>query len=97
MLILVLFLSTPQGTLTVLVSILAYFIIPTYPSQSKLFSPREKQVIYQRLISDSDALDDESFSWDSVKDALKDKLIYLYCLLFHGFAFALYSSSLYLP
>lgn len=47
--------------------------------------------------ADRDSLDEESFSWDGVKQAFTDPYVYLYGLLFHGYAFALYTISLFMP
>ncbi|KAG9091592.1 hypothetical protein FRC06_000494 [Ceratobasidium sp. 370] len=39
----------------------------------------------------------EAFQWKYVRQALGDHLVWGYALLFHGFAFVLYSLSLFLP
>ncbi|KAJ3128129.1 hypothetical protein HK100_009346 [Physocladia obscura] len=86
-----------EGLLTVIVSLVAYFFVPNYPHLSKRFTPREKEIIAARISDDPDAIDDEIFSWDGVWQAFRDPYVYLYGLLFHGFAFALYSLSLFMP
>jgi hypothetical protein len=45
---------------------------------------------------DSDAAREEKFEWFFVFQAFKDHLVWAYALLFHGFAFVLYSLSLFL-
>ncbi|KAE8227342.1 hypothetical protein CF319_g169 [Tilletia indica] len=86
-----------EGLLTILVSLIAYFIVPNYPAKSKRFTPREKEIIRARLAADSDALDEEPFSWSAVGSAVKDPFVWGYCFLFHAFAFVLYSISLFIP
>ncbi|PWN49580.1 MFS general substrate transporter [Violaceomyces palustris] len=86
-----------EGLLTIVVSIAAYWIVPNYPNVSKRFTPREKEIISARLSKDSDALDSEAFNWEGVRQAFKDPYVYLYSFLFHGYAFSLYSFSLFLP
>ncbi|KAJ1558911.1 hypothetical protein HK405_012757, partial [Cladochytrium tenue] len=87
-----------EGLLTVVVSLAAYFIVPTYPQESHLFSAREKAIIDARIrTADLDAAEEERFSWDGVLQAFKDPYVYLYAALFHGFAFALYTISLFMP
>lgn len=49
-----------------------------------------------RLQADSDAANQETFEWFFVRQAWKDHLVWAYAFLFHGFAFVLYSLSLYL-
>ena len=86
-----------EGMLTIVISVAAYKIVPHYPQKSNSFSNREKAIIAARMQADRDALDEESFRWDGVKQAFIDPYVYLYGLLFHGFAFALYTISLFMP
>ncbi|SNX81325.1 related to TNA1 - High affinity nicotinic acid plasma membrane permease [Melanopsichium pennsylvanicum] len=86
-----------EGLLTIVVAISAYWLVPHYPLKSRSFTEREKSVIVARMQADRDSLDEESFSWDGVKQAFTDPYVYLYGLLFHGFAFALYTISLFMP
>jgi len=50
-----------------------------------------------RLDKDSDPAHKESFQWVYVKQAFTDHIVWCYALLFHGYAFVLYSLSLFLP
>lgn len=86
-----------EGLLTIVVSIFAYWLVPHYPMKSRSFTDREKAIITARMQADRDSLDEEEFSWDGVKQAFTDPYVYLYGLLFHGFAFALYTISLFMP
>lgn len=86
-----------EGLLTIVVAVAAYWLVPHYPQRSKSFSEREKAIIAARMQADHDSLDEEPFSWDGVKQAFTDPYVYLYSLLFHGFAFALYTVSLFMP
>ncbi|CAD6884567.1 unnamed protein product [Tilletia laevis] len=86
-----------EGLITIVVSLIAYFLVPNYPAKSKRFTAREKEILNARLASDSDALDEEPFSWSAVGSAAKDPFVWGYCFLFHTFAFVLYSISLFIP
>ena len=86
-----------EGLLTIAVSIAAYWLVPHYPQRSKTFTAREKAIIAARMHADRDSLDEEAFSWDGVKQAFRDPYVYLYSLVFNGFAFALYTISLFMP
>ncbi|GAA5924553.1 uncharacterized protein JCM15063_005674 [Sporobolomyces koalae] len=86
-----------EGIFTTLVGISAYFWVPSYPRQAKFLNERERAILIARLQSDSDAGDEEPFSWNGVWQALKDPLVNAYGWLFHLFAFSLYSLSLFLP
>ena len=56
----------------------------------------DKKRLLERLSADSDAGLIEKFEWVYVRQALTDHLVWGYALLFHGFAFVLYSLSLFL-
>ncbi|GAA6008033.1 hypothetical protein JCM11491_006584 [Sporobolomyces phaffii] len=86
-----------EGMFTVLVGVSAYFWIPGYPREAKFLNERERAILISRLQADGDAGDDEPFSWDGVWQAIKDPLAGSYGVLFHLFAFSLYSLSLFLP
>jgi hypothetical protein len=57
---------------------------------------RERERLLERLQADSDAGKNEGFEWFFVRQALKDHLVWGYALLFHGFAYVLYSLSLFM-
>lgn len=86
-----------EGILTVVISLIAYFIVPTWSHEAKFLSEAEKTRLLDRLRADSDAGTDQAFKWSSVLDAFSDHLVWAYAFLFHGFSFVLYSLSLFLP
>ncbi|KAJ7672731.1 major facilitator superfamily domain-containing protein [Mycena rosella] len=86
-----------EGVLTVAVSILAYFVVPTWSHQATFLTETERARLLARLAADSDAARQEKFEWFFVWQAFTDHLVWAYALLFHGFAFVLYSLSLFLP
>ncbi|KAH9047698.1 major facilitator superfamily domain-containing protein [Lactarius hengduanensis] len=86
-----------EGLLTIAVSIVAFFFVPTWPQKVKWLSDAERTRLLARLDSDNDAAKKENFSWIYVRQAFLDPLVWGYALLFHGFAFVLYTLSLFLP
>jgi hypothetical protein len=48
------------------------------------------------LDTDSDAAKQEKFAWKYVRQAFLDPLVWGYAFLFHGFAFVLYTLTLFL-
>ncbi|RDB17850.1 hypothetical protein Hypma_000772 [Hypsizygus marmoreus] len=86
-----------EGALTVAVSLAAYFLVPTWSYKAKFLTEAERERLLARLKADSDAGEHEEFEWFYVFQAFKDHLVWAYALLFHGFAFVLYSLSLFLP
>jgi MFS family permease len=86
-----------EGLLTVVVGVIAYFLVPTWPSKTKHLTTREKAILEHRLQNDSDAVEIEGFQWSEVFRATKSPQVYGYCFLFHGFSFGLYTLSLFIP
>ncbi|RYN25033.1 hypothetical protein AA0116_g215 [Alternaria tenuissima] len=60
-------------------------------------SKEERAFVRARLKADSDATNDEKFSWAEVRVAAKDIKIWLYALAFHTMSLPLYTLSLFLP
>ncbi|KAG6831945.1 hypothetical protein H0H92_006546 [Tricholoma furcatifolium] len=85
-----------EGLLTVAVSLAAYFIVPTWSHSATFLTEPERERLLARLNSDSDAGKKEEFQWHYVLQAFKDPVVWGYALLFHGYAFVLYSLSLFL-
>lgn len=85
-----------EGLLTVIVAIAAYWLVPNWPEQASFLTPGEKERLLERSKHDSAGVS-EQFKWKYVRQALGDHLVWAYALLFHGFAFVLYSLSLFLP
>ena len=83
--------------MTVVASILGYFIIYNYPATATFLTPEERNCVIGRLKDDSDATRDEEFSWAGVIQALKDPKVYLYGLCFHTMSLPVYTLSLFLP
>ncbi|KAI0034640.1 major facilitator superfamily domain-containing protein [Vararia minispora EC-137] len=86
-----------EGLLTIVVSSFAYWWVPTWPDKASFLTPEERTRLQARLAADSDAGKQEEFNWGGVLQALTDPLVWGYSLLFHGFAFVLYTLSLFMP
>lgn len=81
--------------MTVLVGIVAYWFIQNYPDTATFITDDERKFIRARLAADSDATNDEKFTWAGVTDALKDVKCWLYGLGFHSMSLPLYTLSLF--
>lgn len=88
--------TSQEGILTVLVALAAYGFVYNYPDTSKFLNEDERKFIHQRLAADSDATNDEVFTWAAVREALKDANCWLYGLGFHTMSLPLYTLSLFL-
>ncbi|KAG8711390.1 hypothetical protein FRC09_020629, partial [Ceratobasidium sp. 395] len=85
-----------EGLLTIVVAVVAYWIVPHWPERALFLTPQERERLLERSKYDSAGVT-EAFKWKYVVQALGDHLVWGYALLFHGFAFVLYSLSLFLP
>ncbi|KAI0697444.1 major facilitator superfamily domain-containing protein [Cytidiella melzeri] len=84
-----------EGLLTVVVSVVAYRIVPT-THKAKWLTEAERSRLLARLAADSDTANMEKFEWVYVRQAFTDHLVRGYALLFHGHAFVLYTLSLFM-
>lgn len=73
-----------------------YWYISDWPSKAKFINEDERAFINARLKADSDAAQNEGFTWSNVAEALKDPKVWLYCLSYHTLSLPLYTLSLFL-
>jgi MFS family permease len=85
-----------EGLLTIIIAIIAYWFISNYPDTVTWLNKEERAFIQARLKADSDATNEEAFSWAEVAVAAKDIKIWLYALAFHTMSLPLYTLSLFL-
>ncbi|CAI6277477.1 unnamed protein product [Periconia digitata] len=86
-----------EGLLTIVVAVVAYWFISNYPESVSWLSKEERTLIQARLRVDSDATNDEKFTWGAVLEAMKDVKVWLYGACFHTMSLPLYTLSLFLP
>ncbi|KAL9071060.1 MAG: hypothetical protein Q9157_005593 [Trypethelium eluteriae] len=86
-----------EGLVTVVVSLAAYYFIANYPNEANFLREDERAFIHERLKADSDATNNEGFTWANVGAALKDPKCWLYGLVYHSLSLPLYTLSLFLP
>lgn len=65
--------------MTVVVSLLGYIFITNWPTTARWLSHDEKSAIHARLKEDSDATNDEGFTWANVIETFADPKCWLYC------------------
>lgn len=69
--------------MTVVVAVAAFWFIADWPDKAKFITQDEREYIHARLKGDSDATQNEGFSWSNVWLALKDPKVWLYNAVFH--------------
>ncbi|KAJ8130930.1 hypothetical protein O1611_g2700 [Lasiodiplodia mahajangana] len=74
-----------EGTITIGVAIIAAFILPNYPANTKWLTPEEQAYAQWRLVDDTGEADvaDSISVKEGVKLAFKDPKLYLFTLLQH--------------
>lgn len=87
-----------EGIATVIVGILAFFLINDFPSdRPKFLTEEECNRTISRLQSDAGPGAGEHFSWKQVRAAFTDWRIYVFCLCYIGIVQPFYSLSLFSP
>ncbi|KAK8214745.1 hypothetical protein M8818_002326 [Zalaria obscura] len=86
-----------EGIFTCVVAAAGYWFISDWPSKSHFLTENEKAFVNARLKEDSDATQNEAFTWRNVAQALKDPKVWLYGLVYHTLSLPLYTLSLFLP
>ncbi|KAK5135549.1 hypothetical protein LTR08_005184 [Meristemomyces frigidus] len=86
-----------EGILTTILALGGYWYIADWPSKAKFVTNDERAFINARLKADSDATDNEAFTWANVASALKDPKVWLYNACYHTLSLPLYTLSLFLP
>ena len=89
--------SLKEGLLTVTDSIAAYFFVYDYPATAKFLTPDEREYVIARLKGDSDAAQEEEFTWGDVVQALRDPKVWLYGFCFHTMNLPICTLGIFLP
>lgn len=72
-----------EGSITVFVAMLAVFILPDYPSNTRWLSSEERAVAEWRLIRDAGQVDEDEESWGyGFKAAFSDWRLYVFAIIF---------------
>ncbi|ORY60005.1 putative nicotinamide mononucleotide transmembrane transporter protein [Pseudomassariella vexata] len=85
-----------EGILTIIVAIVAFFIMNDYPDTAKFLKAEEKIEVLRRLEEDRSSLSDE-FDMRYFWHALKDWKIWVHMFISIGISIPLYSFSIFLP
>lgn len=85
-----------EGIITLVVAIIAFFVMHDYPSTAKFLTTREREEVTRRLEHDRSALADE-FHLKYFWDAVGDWKIWVHMFITIGIYTPLYSISIFLP
>ncbi|KAF2474570.1 high-affinity nicotinic acid transporter [Lindgomyces ingoldianus] len=85
-----------EGAITVLIAIVAYFVMHDYPDTAKFLTPVERHEVKRRLEVDNRYLDDK-YQFKYFTDAVCDWKIWVHMFITIGIFSPLYSFSLFMP
>jgi adenylosuccinate synthase len=71
-----------EGLLTVLVGLIAPFLMPRSPEECYFLSPRERMIATRRLLEDHGAEENEKITFDHIKSAVTNVNNYICALGF---------------
>ncbi|KAI0319733.1 MFS general substrate transporter [Amylostereum chailletii] len=87
-----------EGIATVLVGIIALFVMVDFPATAKFLSPEEKAyIIWKKKYDNSSVGEEEHFAMRHVWAAFKDWQVWLHILIYFSIVGPLYGISLFLP
>lgn len=65
------------GSLTILCGLVFFFVAPSNPTKARWLSEREKAIAILRITENKTGLDEKTFKWDQVKEAMVDPRFWL--------------------
>ncbi|KAK4868614.1 hypothetical protein LT330_006816 [Penicillium expansum] len=60
------------GALTIVTSVVVYFVLPNNPLEAKFLTPREKYIVIQRKAADNTGIESKTFKMEQVWEAIFD-------------------------
>ncbi|CAI6099440.1 hypothetical protein V2G26_004117 [Clonostachys chloroleuca] len=71
-----------EGAVSVLVAVVAFFVLPGWPESSKFLSDQERELAKYRILKSNGGIEEtEGGIWDGVKEAAKDPFTWIFCLM----------------
>lgn len=76
------------GVISVVMSALSFFILPDEPLKTKWLTPEERRLAHDRIASDTVELKEKGTVVQGLRDALRDRRVWLFLVIQHVNAFA---------
>ncbi|KDQ27206.1 hypothetical protein PLEOSDRAFT_1113357 [Pleurotus ostreatus PC15] len=87
-----------EGIATVLVGVLAFFVLVDFPDTAKFLTQEEREfVVWTKKFDNSSVGEEERFSMDHIWAAFKDWQVWLHILVYFSVVGPLYGITLFLP
>ncbi|KAF4467156.1 major facilitator superfamily transporter [Fusarium albosuccineum] len=73
-----------QGAVTFVIAVVGYFVLPDFPLTTKWLTQEERDLAYNRMELDTVANRGETSTWQGLKQAAKDPLVWIFCFMAHA-------------
>ncbi|KAM5345262.1 hypothetical protein ACJ41O_011124 [Fusarium nematophilum] len=70
-----------EGSVTALVAVFGFFLLPDDPSQTRWLTPEERELCIKRISRDTVGQQTRGSTWEGLKQACKDPRTWLFCLM----------------
>lgn len=71
-----------EGAASILVGVMAYFILPDWPENTRWLSEEEREMAqYRVLLSNGGKKEEVGGTWDALRQAVKDPFTWLFCAM----------------
>ncbi|KAF9691983.1 hypothetical protein EKO04_010042 [Ascochyta lentis] len=72
-----------QGALSIGVALLAFFLLPDHPLQTRWLSVEERQLAHERIAADTTQREEATSVWVGLRQALADWRTWIFCLMYN--------------
>ncbi|EGU77925.1 hypothetical protein FOXB_11572 [Fusarium oxysporum f. sp. conglutinans Fo5176] len=70
-----------EGSVTALVAVFGFFLLPDDPSETRWLTPEERELCIRRISRDTVGQQVRGTTWEGLKQACKDPRTWLFCLM----------------
>lgn len=70
-----------QGAISIVVAIVAFFVLPDHPLKTRWLTEEERQLAHQRIEADVTGLRENTSVWKGLREAVVDWRVWLFCLM----------------
>ncbi|KAF4922841.1 putative transporter [Colletotrichum viniferum] len=72
-----------QGAVTFVIAVVGYFLLPDFPQNTRWLTQEERDLAYNRMELDTVANKGETSTWNGLKQAAKDPMVWIFCAMAH--------------
>ncbi|KAF4785241.1 major facilitator superfamily transporter [Colletotrichum scovillei] len=72
-----------QGAVTFVIAVIGFFLLPDFPQTTKWLTQEERDLAYNRMELDTVANKGETSTWNGLRQAAKDPMVWIFCAMAH--------------